>query len=54
MATSVRETWQKELRILLDRVEHHPSADLSEERQRIVVLQQLIRGGTGDPPQHPS
>ncbi|MBW6527088.1 hypothetical protein KZ813_09585 [Sphingomonas sp. RHCKR7] len=43
MTTSVRETWHKEMRVLLDRVAHHPSADLARERDRIAVLQRLIR-----------
>jgi hypothetical protein len=34
----------KELRILLERVRTHPSAELTEERERIVVLQNLIAG----------
>jgi len=40
--------WEKELRILLDRVQTKPSADLTAERERIVVLNKLIasRGET--------
>lgn len=38
--------WKKELKVLLDRVRTEPSADLSETRDRIVVLQNLIAGRT--------
>ena len=34
--------WEKELRVLLDKVQNHPSADLTAERERIVLLQKLI------------
>jgi len=34
--------WEKELRSLLDQVRAHPSRDLTEERQRIAVLKNLI------------
>jgi hypothetical protein len=34
--------WEKELRILLDKVQNHPSADLTAERERIVLLNTLI------------
>ncbi|MDO7842799.1 hypothetical protein [Sphingomonas immobilis] len=34
--------WTKELRVLLDKVQNHPSADLTAERERIVLLQNLI------------
>lgn len=34
--------WEKELRILLDKVNSHPSADWSEERERIAVLKNLM------------
>ena len=36
------EQWEKELRSLLDQVRAHPSRDLTEERQRIAVLKNLI------------
>jgi len=34
--------WQAELRVLLDTISSHPSADLAEQRQRVVVLRQLL------------
>lgn len=34
--------WRKELRILLDKVQAQPSADLTQERERIVLLNKLI------------
>ncbi len=33
---------KKELRVLLDRIQAHPSMDWSEERKRVVVLQEMI------------
>ncbi|CAN5378594.1 hypothetical protein BH09PSE3_BH09PSE3_26280 [soil metagenome] len=42
MPDSVYEHWQKELKILLEKIEQHPSADLSVERDRVVVLNTLI------------
>ncbi len=35
---------KQELRTLLDHIQAHPSQDLSRERQRIVVLQEMISG----------
>jgi hypothetical protein len=43
MTVDARNEWEKELSILLDKVKNHPSADLSAERERIGVLQQLMR-----------
>jgi hypothetical protein len=34
--------WEKELRVLLDLIEAHPSRDLTQERERVVVLEKLI------------
>lgn len=34
--------WRKELALLLDHIEHHPSHDLTEQRARVVVLRQLL------------
>jgi hypothetical protein len=39
--SSVNE-WRQELKVLLDHIEHHPSADLTEQRERVVVLRQLL------------
>lgn len=33
---------KKELRMLLDRIQAQPSRDWTEERQRVVVLQEMI------------
>lgn len=43
MSSDVSTQWEKELRLLLAKVDQHPSADLTQVRERIVVLQQLIR-----------
>lgn len=42
MSESTIGEWKKELRILLDHIQSHPSHDLTEQRGRIVVLNQLI------------
>ena len=42
MAQGMENEWEKELRILLDLVKSHPSADMSRERERIVVLKNLM------------
>ena len=34
--------WEKELRILLDKVNTHPSEDWTKERERIAVLKNLM------------
>ena len=34
--------WEKELRFLLDRIQANPSREATEDRQRIVVLKNLI------------
>jgi hypothetical protein len=39
---SVFEQWQKELQVLLAKIEQHPSADLTVERDRVAVLNALI------------
>ena len=36
------EQWEKELRVLLDQLQAHPSRDATAERQRIAVLKNLI------------
>jgi hypothetical protein len=36
------EEWEKELRVLLGLVASHPSTEMSRERERIVVLKNLI------------
>ncbi len=35
---------KQELRVLLDQIQAYPSQDWSRERQRIIVLQQMIAG----------
>jgi hypothetical protein len=42
MTDSFVDEWRKELRILLDYIETHPSHDLAEQRQRVVVLNKLL------------
>ncbi|WP_183112464.1 hypothetical protein [Sphingomonas sp. So64.6b] len=37
--------WEKELRALLDQIQAQPSRDATTERQRIVVLKNLIATG---------
>jgi hypothetical protein len=39
--------WRQELQVLLDQIEQHPSADLSEQRARVVVLRQLLADHDG-------
>lgn len=34
--------WEKELRALLDQIQANPSRDATAERERIVVLKNLI------------
>lgn len=34
--------WRKELRVLLDYIEAHPSHDLADKRDRVVVLNKLL------------
>lgn len=49
MTDTIPQEWEKELRVLLDKIEAHPSADLSQERQRVVVLQKLISDHNNPP-----
>lgn len=42
MTDSFTSEWRKELRILLDHIERHPSHDLTEQRARVVVLNKLL------------
>lgn len=49
MSSELREEWEKELRVLLDRVQHQPSADHTQARERIAVLQQLMRTSEPQP-----
>ncbi len=34
---------KNELRVLLDQMKAHPTRDFTEERKRVVVLQNMIR-----------
>jgi uncharacterized LabA/DUF88 family protein len=36
------EQWEKERRVLLDTIQNHPSQDLDQERERLVVLNKLL------------
>ena len=42
MTDSFVTEWRKELRVLLDYIETHPSHDLTEQRARVVVLNKLL------------
>ena len=42
MTQGLESEWEKELRVLLELVRSQPSADLSRERERIVVLKNLM------------
>lgn len=42
MSDSLYEQWQKELKVLLEKIAQHPSADLAIERDRVAVLNTLI------------
>jgi hypothetical protein len=42
MAQGLENEWEKELRVLLELVKSHPSADMSRERERIAVLKNLM------------
>jgi hypothetical protein len=42
MTDSSADEWRKELKVLLDHIEHHPSADLTEQRERVTVLRRLL------------
>jgi hypothetical protein len=44
MTQGLENEWEKELRVLLDLVQSHPSADMTRERERIAVLNSLIKG----------
>jgi hypothetical protein len=49
MTDSLVSEWQKELRILLDHIDTHPSADLAEQRARVVVLNKLLAEHAAQP-----
>lgn len=36
------QAWESEMKALLERLRSHPSSDHTEDRQRLVVLEQLI------------
>ena len=42
MGQGLESEWEKELRVLLQLVESNPSTDMSRERERIVVLKNLM------------
>ncbi len=42
MTDTFREEWEKELKVLLGIIQDHPSRDTTKERERVVVLQQMI------------
>lgn len=47
MTASFAGAWRKELSVLLDYIETHPSHDLTAQRDRVVVLRQLLSGAAG-------
>ncbi|MES2096886.1 MAG: hypothetical protein V4459_09000 [Pseudomonadota bacterium] len=42
MNGSTIDEWHKELRMLLDHIQSNPSQDLTEKRERVIVLNRLI------------
>ena len=53
MGQGLENEWEKELRVLLELVKSHPSAEMSRERERIAVLKNLMathRAGGAQPP----
>ena len=42
MGQGLESEWEKELSLLLELVKSHPSTDMSRERERIVVLRNLM------------
>lgn len=42
MTASFSGAWRKELSVLLDHIETHPSHDLTAQRERVMVLRQLL------------
>lgn len=49
MTDSFVSEWRKELRILLDNIETHPTHDLTDKRARVVVLNKLLEEHTAEP-----
>ena len=47
MTDSFVSEWRKELRILLDHIETHPTHDLTDKRARVVVLNKLLEEHAG-------
>lgn len=42
MTESSVSAWEKELKVLLEQIRAHPSADLPRERERAALLTRLI------------
>lgn len=49
MTDSFVSEWRKELRILLDHIETHPTHDLADKRARVVVLNKLLEEHAAQP-----
>jgi hypothetical protein len=49
MTDSFVSEWRKELRILLDHIETHPSHDLADKRARVMVLNKLLEERAAQP-----
>lgn len=42
MSEAVHDSWEKELRVLLNRVQAHPETGAERDRDRIALLTRLI------------
>lgn len=42
MSEAVHDSWEKELRVLLNRVQAHPEVDATRDRDRIALLNRLL------------
>ena len=42
MTDTTRTEWEKELKVLLEQIRTHPSADMDRERERVTLLTRLL------------
>ncbi len=49
MTDSLVSEWRKELRVLIDYIDAHPSHDLDAKRQRVVLLNKLLADAARQP-----
>ena len=47
MDAAMFEQWEKERRVLLDTIQNHPSQDLEQARDRLVILNKLLQQDHG-------